>query len=56
MDAFPKFIIGASGITGVELLQIIPADPTNIGEIIKIVTQVIVGIATLWAMFRKKKN
>ena len=56
MTKFPLFILGASGITGVELLQTIPTEPANIETIIKLIIQVAVGIATIWAMFRKKKT
>jgi len=56
MTTLKNLLLGTSGIGGIELLQVIPTEPANIETIIKLVVQVAVGIATIWAMLRKKKD
>jgi hypothetical protein len=56
----PTFItdlsIGASGIGFVEIIeQSIPTDTTDIAKISNIVIQIIIGIATLFGLFKRKR-
>lgn len=48
-------LVGTFGIGAIEGVQNIPA-PTPSTEIIKVIIQVIVGLATLFKMFKKPKE
>lgn len=50
-----KALIGISSIGVIEGVQQMPA-PTHTIEIIKIAIQIIVGIATMFKMFKKPKQ
>ena len=50
-----KALIGLSSIGVIECVQHMPA-PTPTVEILKIVIQVVLGIATLFKMFKKPKE
>ena len=56
MDAIKHLVTGGMSIASIQLLDQIPTDPASIPEIIKLVVQVAVGLATLWHMFKKKKD
>lgn len=52
-----NLLVGGAGVGGVEIIsQIEPPQDTSTGEIIKVVLQIIVSIATLFGMFKKNKN
>lgn len=52
-----NFLVGGAGVGGVEVIsQIETPQDTSTGEIIKVVLQIIVSIATLFGMFKKNKN
>lgn len=52
-----KFLVGSAGATGVEVAQHIEIPTTTeTKDIISIVIQIVIGIATLIGMFKKKKN
>jgi hypothetical protein len=48
-------LIGGAGIGAVEIIQQLPA-PTDTVEIVKLAIQVILGIASLFHMFKKPKK
>jgi hypothetical protein len=52
-----KFLVGSAGATGVEVAQHIeiPAT-TEVKDIVSILIQIAIGVATLIGMFKKKKN
>lgn len=56
MDKLHKVGIGASGLLGAEIapqvVDVVTTDPTNI---VQIVVQILIGIATLIGVFKKKK-
>lgn len=56
MDTLHKFGIGASGLLGVEIapqvVDVVSTDPTNI---VQVVVQIFIGIATLIGIFKKNK-
>lgn len=56
MDTLEKVSIGASGMLGAEVapqvVDIVSTDPSNV---VQIVVQIIIGIATLIGLFKKKK-
>lgn len=52
-----KFLVGSAGATGVEVAQHIEIPTTTeVKDIVSVVIQLLIGIATLVGMFRKKKN
>ena len=54
--ALTKLVIGSSGIGITEIVQnTLPSDPTNIVEISNIIIQIVVAIATLFGLFKKRK-
>ena len=54
--ALTKILIGSSGIGATEIVQSsLPTDPTNIVEISNILIQIVVAIATLFGLFKRKK-
>lgn len=56
MDA-KNLLVGGAGVGGVEIIsQIETPQDASTGEIIKVVLQIIVSIATLFGMFKKNKN
>lgn len=56
MEALKNLAIGGGSIGSIELVELIQINPVDIAEVVKISTQIIIGIATLWAMFRKPKK
>lgn len=57
----PSFItdlsIGASGIGLVELAeQSIPTDTTDVARITNLIVQIVIGLATLFGLFKRKKR
>jgi hypothetical protein len=55
--AAQNLLVGSSGFAAIELVQMVPApDVSGTGEIIKIIVQLIIGLATLVVLFRKKTN
>jgi hypothetical protein len=54
--ALTKILIGSTGIGATEIVQSsLPTDPTNIVEISNILIQIVVAIATLFGLFKRKK-
>lgn len=51
-----KAIIGMSGIGAVQGVALVPTDGTPTIEIGKLIIQIVIGIATLWKMFKKPKE
>lgn len=49
-------MIGLSGIAGVQGVALVPTDGTPTIEIGKLIVQIVIGIATLWKMFKKPKD
>lgn len=48
--------IGASGIGVTEIIaDSIPTDPTNVTQIVNILVQIAIGIATLFGIFKRKR-
>jgi hypothetical protein len=48
---------GSAAIGGMELLQVTPIPPsTNLETVVKIVGQIVIAIATVWHLFKKKKT
>jgi hypothetical protein len=56
MEKLSHALIGISGIGGIQLLDVIPTDPTSISDILKIVGQLVIGIVTLWKMLKKNSE
>lgn len=55
-DTIAKLATGSLGIAGSELAPtIVDAIPADTGNIVQIVVQIIIGIATLIGLFKKKK-
>lgn len=48
-------IVGTLGMTSSQVVQNVPTDGTATSEIIKIVVQLVIGIATLVGLFKKPK-
>lgn len=54
---FNTLIVGLSGMSASLLTpKIVNVIPTEEPNIINIVIQIVVGIATLWKLFKKNKN
>ena len=51
-----KLIVGSLGLTSTQVVQNVPTDGTPTSEIIKIVVQLVIGIATLVGLFKKPKT
>lgn len=49
------FLTGTLGIASIQGVETIPA-PTATSEVIKIAIQIVIGIVTLWKMFKKPKE
>lgn len=57
IETFQKIGVGAIGVGGTELVtQAVTFNPQPITEFVGIVTQIIIGIASLIALFRKNKS
>lgn len=55
MNSVKNFFLGGSGVAGVELASNVQIPTSSdLSEIIKVVIQVVIGIATLFGLFRKK--
>jgi hypothetical protein len=55
MDSGKNLIVGISGVGGVELASVIDIPTsTDASEIIKLIIQVVIGVATLIGLFKKK--
>lgn len=51
-----KVLIGLGGIGAVQGVAQVPTDGTPTIEIGKLIIQLVIGIATLWKMFKKPKE
>jgi hypothetical protein len=51
-----KALIGLGGIGAVQGVAQVPTDGTPTIEIGKLIIQLVIGIATLWKMFKKPKE
>lgn len=51
-----KAIIGLGGIGAVQGVAQVPSDGTPTIELGKLIIQIVIGIATLWKMFKKPKE
>lgn len=51
-----KSIIGLGGIGAVQGVSQVPSDGTPTIELGKLIIQIVIGIATLWKMFKKPKE
>lgn len=51
-----KLLVGSVGLTSTQVVQSVPTDGTPTSEIIKIVVQLVIGVATLFGLFKKKKE
>ena len=48
--------VGAGGIGAVETVDLVlPSDPTQITEIGGLIVQILIGLVTLFGLFKKKK-
>lgn len=55
MQAVKNFFLGGSGVAGVELASNIEVPTSSdVSEIIKIIVQLVIGVATLFGLFKKK--
>lgn len=51
-----KIAMGASGLVGTEIMaEAIPTDTADIPNIVNIIVQIVIGIATLFGLFKKSK-
>jgi hypothetical protein len=51
-----KLMVGTLGLSSSQVVQTVPTDGTPTSEIIKIVVQLVIGIATLVGLFKKPKT
>lgn len=51
-----KLTLGTLGLSSSQVVQTIPTDGTPTSEIIKIVVQLVIGVATLIGLFKKPKT
>lgn len=51
-----KLIVGSLGLVSTQVVQTVPTDGTPTSEIIKIVVQLVIGIATLIGILKKPKT
>lgn len=51
-----KLMVGTLGLTTTQVVQTVPTDGTPTSEVIKIVVQLVIGLATLVGLFKKKKE
>jgi hypothetical protein len=51
-----KLMVGSIGLTSSQVVQSVPTDGTPASEIIKILVQLVIGVATLVGLFKKKKS
>lgn len=51
-----KLMVGTLGLTTTQVVQTVPTDGTATSEVIKIVVQLVIGLATLVGLFKKKKE
>lgn len=55
LDSIKTLAVGASGVGAVEVTSVISeASATDGANIVQVIIQIIIGIATLVGMFRKK--
>ena len=54
MEKITKLLIGSTGIGGIEATEYAMSSGDNATEIIKLIIQVAVGLATIWSILRKK--
>ena len=50
-----SFLVGGSSIGAVQLIDSVPVDGLPLGEIVKVVVQLVIGVATLVHFFKKPK-
>jgi hypothetical protein len=51
-----KLTVGTLGLSSSQVVQTLPTDGTPMSEIIKIVVQLVIGVATLIGLFKKPKT
>jgi hypothetical protein len=51
-----KLTVGTLGLSSSQVVQTLPTDGTPTSEIIKIVVQLVIGVATLIGLFKKPKT
>lgn len=51
-----KLTVGTLGLSSSQVVQTLPTDGTPTSEIIKIVVQLVIGLATLIGLFKKPKT
>ena len=52
-----KLGLGALGISAVQVVdKSIPTDPDSINVIMQVITQILIGIATIWGLFKSNKK
>ncbi|HLE86310.1 MAG TPA: hypothetical protein VI727_01445 [Candidatus Brocadiaceae bacterium] len=56
MEKATKIFIGLTGISSIEIADVMLNDPDVIQTLIKTIIQIMVGIATIYGILRKKKN
>ena len=55
-EQISKFLIGGTGLTGTVVTeQIANINPSQIAEIGGLIVQILIAIATVFSMFKKKK-
>ena len=50
-----KALIGSVGLASTQVVSNVPTDGTATSEVIKIIVQLIIGVATLVGLFKKKQ-
>ena len=56
MTKLNTIVKGTAGIGSIELINIMPTNGEEAQELIKLIIQVAVGLATIYTMLRKKKE
>lgn len=52
-----SIVYGVGGVGGVQLVtEVLPADPSTITEVGGLIVQILIAIASLFGLFKKKKN
>lgn len=55
LEKIPNFVLGPVSVGGIELIQNVPVeDGTSGGEAVKLILQLLVTIAYLFQLFKKK--
>ena len=56
MEKATKIFIGLTGISSIELADVMLNDPDVLQTIIKSIIQIVVGVATVYGILRKKRK